>query len=487
MRGTGAMGKNNKKYYAVKKGFVPGIYLSWGECQQNINGFPGAEFHGFATMEEAKAFLHGIDTTEQEKCVSRIYTEAEAIAYVDGSFNPETNEYAYGVVLFFDGGEERFAEKFSNDEMASMHNVAGEIKGSMRVMRFCIENNIKSVDVFYDYEGIEKWCTGAWQPKKPGTKDYKKYYNSVKDKVAVNFVKVKSHSGDTYNDIADSLAKAALGLDEIVNTISTRDNGVIANGIKQEDLLQVIELLKEDFEDLIVAEGEIPYGVQYELAIRKPTKQKIFINYYETKQKIWVNGRKEDLFNQFVLFIVELIDTDEISNFLNTVHNLSVDKDVIETQFEKCFPNSFDKLPHEINNYLHQAVYNLQIAGEVYVANFLVEPAIRPLEGILKLAFLDNGFPIRQEDKDYDTFFIFKEKENGYVVKEQYIKDHHSIDLLKYLCKCYAFYCNNRHTLFHWDNPTKKPDTTRILKTTAEAQVIIRDAIALIDEYFTIH
>ena len=36
------MGKKSKKYYAVKIGFVPGVYLTWGECQQNINGFSGA-------------------------------------------------------------------------------------------------------------------------------------------------------------------------------------------------------------------------------------------------------------------------------------------------------------------------------------------------------------------------------------------------------------------------------------------------------------
>ena len=59
----------------------------------------------------------------------------------------------------------------------------------------------------------------------------------------------------------------------------------------------------------------------------------------------------------------------------------------------------------------------------MYVANFLVEPAIRPLEGILKIALQENGFPIRKEDKDYDTFFVFKEKEFGYVIKEQFLEN----------------------------------------------------------------
>lgn len=30
------------KYYAVRAGHKPGVYLSWPECQANITGFKGA-------------------------------------------------------------------------------------------------------------------------------------------------------------------------------------------------------------------------------------------------------------------------------------------------------------------------------------------------------------------------------------------------------------------------------------------------------------
>lgn len=30
------------KFYAVKAGHIPGVYLSWKECEQNISGFRGA-------------------------------------------------------------------------------------------------------------------------------------------------------------------------------------------------------------------------------------------------------------------------------------------------------------------------------------------------------------------------------------------------------------------------------------------------------------
>ena len=41
------MAKN--KYYAVRKGRIPGIYRTWSECQKQVTGYPGAVFKGFVT------------------------------------------------------------------------------------------------------------------------------------------------------------------------------------------------------------------------------------------------------------------------------------------------------------------------------------------------------------------------------------------------------------------------------------------------------
>ena len=474
-----------KKYYAVRKGLVPGIYTSWGECQQNINGFSGAEYKSFSVKEEAEAFLNNTEFNNEDT-TKRIYSSSEAIAYVDGCFNENTNEYSCGVVIFYDGGEEHFSQKFNNPDLVTMRNVAGEIEGAKRAIKFCIDNKISSIDIFYDYEGIEKWCTGAWKANKPGTIEYKKYYNSVKDILKITFVKVKGHSGDTYNDLADSLAKAAVGIGEPLNNISVRSNGVVANGIKKEDLESVFELLKEDFLDLKLAKREVPYATQYELTISTPNRQKLTVNLYESKKKIWISGRQEDLFNRLTLYLAQLLELDELPNFLNTIHETNIDKDIVKSEFINFFPNSHDKLPKELLQYLHQAVFNLHVSEVAYVANYLVEPAIRPLEAILKIALKNNSIPIRKEDDDYDSFFVFKEKNGTYRLKEQFVTKNHSKELLCYLGKCYTYYHDNRHTLFHWDDPTNERDTTRILNTVEEAIPIIRDSMTLIDEYFTI-
>ncbi len=199
------MAKVGKKYYAVRKGHKVGIFNSWAECKAQVDGFSGAEYKGFATLDEANAFM-GISVNKAKA------SKSEAVAYVDGSFDIKTHAYSYGVVMFYNENEEHFKKRFDEDELASMRNVAGEIKGAEFAMQFCVDRHIKSLDIYYDYEGIEKWCTGVWKATKDGTMAYQDFFKSINDKLQVNFIKVAGHSGDKYNDLADMLAKSALGL-----------------------------------------------------------------------------------------------------------------------------------------------------------------------------------------------------------------------------------------------------------------------------------
>lgn len=98
----------------------------------------------------------------------------------------------------------------SDGNLIDMRNVAGEIKAAECAMQFCLDHNIKSLDIYHDYEGIAKWCTGEWKASKTGTQLYKQFYNDIKDHICIRFFKVKGHSGDKYNDLADQLAKCAL-------------------------------------------------------------------------------------------------------------------------------------------------------------------------------------------------------------------------------------------------------------------------------------
>lgn len=84
--------------------------------------------------------------------------------------------------------------------------------GAQIAMEYALGQNVKILIIYHDYEGVEKWCTKAWEAKQVGTKKYKAYYEQAAQQLDIHFVKVKAHTGDKYNEQADQLAKAALGL-----------------------------------------------------------------------------------------------------------------------------------------------------------------------------------------------------------------------------------------------------------------------------------
>lgn len=195
-----------RKYYAVRNGRHIGIFETWDECRAEVNGFSGAEYKSFTSYSDAVSYIGGqVSLFDEPK-------ENAAVAYVDGSYNIRTRQFAYGAVIFHDGNEYTFSESFSDPELAAMRNVAGEIKGAQKAMSYCVENGIPALEIYYDYEGIEKWCTGAWKANKTGTIAYRDFFKEASKSVNISFNKVKGHSGDKYNDMADKLAKEALGI-----------------------------------------------------------------------------------------------------------------------------------------------------------------------------------------------------------------------------------------------------------------------------------
>ena len=212
------MAKNN--YYAVRIGKTPGIYKTWEDCKAQVIGYKGAIYKGFAEKQDAEDFLRGgLSATSTDAASDNDEnpqvepSDSEITAYVDGSFS-SGKSFGCGCIILKDG--EIIAEiskAYEDEELATMRNVAGEIKASELAMQYALDNGYTSLSIYHDYQGIASWCLGEWKTNKAGTIAYKQFYDDIKDKLKVHFIKVKGHSGDEYNEIADRLAKKALGIE----------------------------------------------------------------------------------------------------------------------------------------------------------------------------------------------------------------------------------------------------------------------------------
>lgn len=230
-----------KKYYAVARGKTPGIYFTWEDCKAQVENFSGATYKGFATLQEAEDYIESIlgkkSVSKEEsarqmdiadfmkeleepkhwdcedvECETSVSDEVHLVVYVDGSYDHSQLRYAYGCVMVLPEGEVTLNGSDNHEDYVSMRNVAGEIMGSEQAILWAIEHGYRKVTIYYDYEGIEKWANGIWKTNKIGTQRYKEFVNEKRKQIEIRFQKVAAHTGVRYNEMADQLAKEALGI-----------------------------------------------------------------------------------------------------------------------------------------------------------------------------------------------------------------------------------------------------------------------------------
>lgn len=191
-----------KNFYAVKGTLTPTIYKSWAECSSVVKGKKGSLFKGFETLIEAESWLSVRELDHIDDDTTMIY--------VDGSYSPSASEYAGWGFVVVKNGKEVFAESGCSDAPALSRNIDGELLATINAIDWCKNNNEEKVVICHDYEGIARWAQGEWNAKSEIAILY--VANVQKKLKGISFKKVSGHSGDKWNDRADELAKAGIGL-----------------------------------------------------------------------------------------------------------------------------------------------------------------------------------------------------------------------------------------------------------------------------------
>jgi ribonuclease HI len=163
--------------------------------------------------------LHEINEDKKSSLLQKYWNELSGISNedvyknkgyeidVDGSYQKGIT--SYGVVIRKNGKLlKELSGMLDNSEVHGSHQIAGEIKAVTQAVRWCRENEINDVTIYYDYKGLEKWARGQWKTKKTISKNYADFMRE--DNLKIHWVKIQSHTGKKWNEYADKLASDAI-------------------------------------------------------------------------------------------------------------------------------------------------------------------------------------------------------------------------------------------------------------------------------------
>ena len=317
------MGK--KKYYAVKYGIKPGIYESWGECEAQTKGYSGAQFKSFGTMVEAEKYMTSNsdinivnqDTVfDSEQINNRIEDDLnklgdnEVIAFVDGSYNSSEQKSGFGVIIIDNKGIQiplykAFTKQY-NSEFLELRNVAAELEGVKEAIKWAIAYSKKTITIYYDYEGIEKWADGSWKANKEITRQYVSFIKDKMNLIEIKFNKVPAHSGIMYNEAADRLARNSL-LEKGYKTYN--DGSIYFVGLSGNDWKDFINQINEEKQEFTDKEDsfikmEINSFNERQRMVVTDSSNKVVINCYSNCNS-YVQGKQSVLFQKIVCLAIE--------------------------------------------------------------------------------------------------------------------------------------------------------------------------------------
>ncbi|MFA7203654.1 MAG: viroplasmin family protein [Candidatus Caldatribacteriota bacterium] len=488
-----------RKFYAVKSGKIPGIYQTWNQAEEQVKGFSGAEYKSFPTLEEAERYILGEQSKMQSNLNGKDYDineeiekkienldKDEVIAFVDGSYSPDVGgreKYGFGAVLFIKGHKQKLFKAYVNEEYMDSRNVAGEISGVIESILWTIENNKKEITIYYDYEGIEKWANKEWKANKIITKEYSKFIDEKSKLIKINFIHTRAHSGITYNEEADELAKRSL-LSHGYKAYN--DGSIYFIGLSQEDWISIIEevsIENKNYNEEKDIRKEIKEIKDYLNKIEVTyIKEKVIINCYKGN-KSYVQGKQSVLFQKIISYAIEKLPTESsVIETLNTYHALTVEKEDVENQLVNLLPN----FPNEIGDLKHynnilSAIFNTMLVGYMPDYTCLITPIFRAMDYYLHRILSDKLGNNTVTSKGKNNFAYFS-KDNG-DLRYYYnsTKDNASEEQIEFLNDLYNYYNRIRHPYAHW---SKDSIDTPVITEMHVARDLILEGLQLVNKYY---
>ena len=158
------MAKN--KYYVVWAGRETGVFGSWDECRQQVDGFQGAKYKGFPTKEAAEtAFKNGLDD-DSNSVGTRRATSVNWETLPEGTPKPELNAIAVDAACSGNPGKMEYrgvyvatnTEVFKSPVFEGGTNNIGEFLAIVHCLAWQ-QKNRTNLPIYSDSLNGQKWVS----------------------------------------------------------------------------------------------------------------------------------------------------------------------------------------------------------------------------------------------------------------------------------------------------------------------------------------
>lgn len=218
-----------KKFYAVHTGRHPGIYTHWSGpdgAEDQVKGFPGAKFRGFATRAAAEHFLRTGQVLPEAEVVDHPGAVPQPVDYIaelaagqvvvftDGASTGNPGPGGYGVVLISDGKRQELSGGFrctTNNRMELMAVIVA-LQALKRRSEVIVYTDSRYVVNGITLGWAQRWRSQGWMRDASHPAENSDLWAALLDLLdrhTVTFRWVKGHASSPENERCDHLAVAA--------------------------------------------------------------------------------------------------------------------------------------------------------------------------------------------------------------------------------------------------------------------------------------
>lgn len=212
------------KLYAVKKGRTPGVYRTWSAAEQQVKGFPGAEYRSFDKVTDAAAYMNWNEQTKPLKAKPAIHPVSRYVAkiFTDGGSRNHgvhagehvktTDRAAWAYLIQYQGQEIwQAGGEFGATNNKMEQTALIEALKKLLTLQLNHERLLFTLDSQYVLNAINKGWLKSWEKRGwrrssgplKNAQQWQELANLLKQFDQAEFAWTKGHAGNYGNEFVD--------------------------------------------------------------------------------------------------------------------------------------------------------------------------------------------------------------------------------------------------------------------------------------------